>query len=428
MCKKIKYDMKKRRDTIGEDWFKVSREIREKVMKTGSSKYLNLIFGAIAIFFTGFPHIWSIYQPYAMEVTGWSRGQASMCFYIYFVTFVFGNILGGRLQDKYSPRISVISGGGIFTLSIFLSAFAFRPSPGFMYVTYGILQGFGQGMIYTTIISTVQKWFPKRTGLASGIIVGANAIFGFFMSPVSRKLLTLRGIEDTFLIMTGAIGFSWIFGSLFVCNPPDFKKMDNGEALPGKQYTSMEMIRTGKFYFMLCTLLFGLIPYLLVSPVAQTLLTDRGIGLSFAVGVVMTGSVCNAAVRLLLPAIADKTGRIICIKTVLVVAAAAMVLLAAAPVSFTGVAIVLLYSCYGGMMGTFPSFCSAVFGIKHSGENYGYLLFGLAAATLASPFIVNVVTKRGMGMETVFWIGAGCAITASFFLGMLENKLKKGSS
>lgn len=397
-------------------------------MKKSSSKYLNLTAGAVAIFFTGFPHIWSIYQPYAMEATGWSRGQASMCFYIYFVTFVFGNILGGRLQDKYSPGISVVSGGGIFTLSIFLSAFAFRPSPIFMYFTYGILRGLGQGMIYTTIISTVQKWFPKRIGFASGIIVGANAIFGFFMSPVSRKLLIEKGIEKTFLIMAGVIGVSWIFGSLFVCNPPDFKKTEMGKSLPGKQYTSMEMIRTGKFYFMLCTMFFGLIPYLLVSPVAQTIQTDRGIGLSFAVGIVMTGSGCNAAVRLLLPAIADKTGRVICIKTVLVVAAAAMILLAAAPVSFTGAAIVLLYSCYGGMMGIFPSFCSAVFGMKHSGENYGYLLFGLAAATLASPLIVNTVTKREMGMEIVFWIGAGCAIASSFFLGMLENKIKKGSS
>lgn len=31
-----------------------------------------------------------------------------------------------------------------------------------MYVTYGVMQGFGQGLIYTVIISTVQKWFPEE--------------------------------------------------------------------------------------------------------------------------------------------------------------------------------------------------------------------------------------------------------------------------
>lgn len=56
-----------------------------------------MIFGAFAIFFTGYPHVWSIYQPYVMEQAGWSQGQASMCFYLALSTFVFGNIVGGRM-------------------------------------------------------------------------------------------------------------------------------------------------------------------------------------------------------------------------------------------------------------------------------------------------------------------------------------------
>ena len=30
-----------------------------------------MIFGAFAIFFTGYPHVWSIYQPYVMEQAGY---------------------------------------------------------------------------------------------------------------------------------------------------------------------------------------------------------------------------------------------------------------------------------------------------------------------------------------------------------------------
>ena len=76
-----------------------------KKERTGAvTKYLILVFGAFAIFFTGYPHIWSIYQPYAMELTGWSQGQTSMCFYLSFVTFVLGNIVGGRIQDKTKSK------------------------------------------------------------------------------------------------------------------------------------------------------------------------------------------------------------------------------------------------------------------------------------------------------------------------------------
>lgn len=56
-----------------------------------------MIFGAFAIFFTGYPHIWSVYQPYVMKLAGWSQAEASFCFYLALATFVFGNIVGGRI-------------------------------------------------------------------------------------------------------------------------------------------------------------------------------------------------------------------------------------------------------------------------------------------------------------------------------------------
>lgn len=33
-------------------------------------RFLMMLTGAFAIFFTGFPHVWSIYQPYVTEGTG----------------------------------------------------------------------------------------------------------------------------------------------------------------------------------------------------------------------------------------------------------------------------------------------------------------------------------------------------------------------
>ena len=74
---------------------------------TGTQKkqrLLTMIFGAFAIFFTGYPHVWSIYQPYVMEQAGWSQGQASMCFYLALSTFIFGNIVGGRMQNRFKEK------------------------------------------------------------------------------------------------------------------------------------------------------------------------------------------------------------------------------------------------------------------------------------------------------------------------------------
>ena len=88
----------------------------ELTVKQKKQRLMTMIFGAFAIFFTGYPHVWSIYQPYVMEQAGWSQGQASMCFYLALSTFVFGNIIGGRLQDRYNPKMVVRVGGGIFAV------------------------------------------------------------------------------------------------------------------------------------------------------------------------------------------------------------------------------------------------------------------------------------------------------------------------
>lgn len=384
-------------------------------------KYVVLAAGAFAIFFTGYPHIWSLYQPYAMEAAGWTQAQASLCFYIYFITFVIGNIVGGRIQDRHGPRPAIIWGGGIFTAGILLSAAALRPSPLFMYLTYGVLQGFGQGMIYTTIISTAQKWFREKTGFASGVIVTANGLCGFFMAPISRKLLEHVGISRTFLLVGACIGVSWILGSIFIKSPSE--QEEGSIEYTGRQYKAAEMLRTKMFYFVFLTMLFGLIPYLLVSPFSQTIQLERGIGASVAVLSVMAGSVFNAAARLAIPSIADKVGRIICVKVVLLAAAAAMLLLAGASPYITPAVVVLVYACYGGIMGSFPSLCSGLFGMKYSGENYGFVMFGIGAATLLSPVITNGTLKIGFTMETVFLIGAFCAVAAFISLMLLEKEI-----
>lgn len=397
---------------------------------------LMMIFGAFAIFFTGYPHIWSIYQPYVTEQTGWTQGQASMCFYLALASFVFGNIIGGRIQDKQNPRLAVFIGGGIFAMGILLSAFLMIPSPLPIYLTYGVMQGFGQGMIYTTIISTAQKWFPGRTGFASGIVVTANGLCGFFLAPLSRQLLEFGGPKLTFFIIGIVIGISWILCSIFFYMPdPEWRRRAEAEAArekePGenfieqRQYTSAEMMRTKSFYLLLATMLFGLISYFMMSPVSQTYQIEAGIPASAAVGAVMFGSVMNAGTRLVLPTLSDKVGRIICIKGVLAVSVAAMLMLSVSRSYMTTAAIIMMYGCYGGIMGSFPSFTSSIFGIEHSGENYGFVMFGIVIATFGAPAIANLVTSKGFGMQTVFAIGTVFSVIAFLCMQMLNRERKK---
>ena len=406
----------------------------EMTAKQKKQRLLTMIFGAFAIFFTGYPHVWSIYQPYVMEQTGWSQGQASICFYLALSTFVFGNIIGGKLQNRYNARMVVWTGGGFFAAGILASAFLIVPSPIPMYLTYGVMQGFGQGMIYTAILATVQKWFPDRTGFASGVVVTANGLCGFFLAPLSRKLLEIDGPKKTFLIIGAAITLSWILCSIFFTSPENKRQMSDNRKkekteimYQTKQYTSAEMMRTKNFYLLLATMLFGLISYFMVSPVSQTYQTELGIPSAVAVSAVMLGSVVNAGARLILPTLSDKVGRIVCIKGVLIVAVIAMAVLTVSGSYAVTAAIVLMYGCYGGIMGSFPSFTSSIFGMKYTGENYGFVMLGIVIATFGAPMISGLVQQKGYGMNVVFGIGAGFAVAAFVCLTLLDRNLKAGS-
>ncbi len=401
---------------------------------TGTQKkqrLLTMIFGAFAIFFTGYPHVWSIYQPYVMEQAGWSQGQASMCFYLALGTFVFGNIIGGRMQSRFKEKTIVWIGGGIFAAGILASAFVIIPTPLPMYLTYGVMQGIGQGMIYTVILATVQRWFPDRTGFASGVVVTANGLCGFFLAPLSRKLLEAAGVQRTLLLIGTAVTVSWILCGLFFQAPE--KSLVNTQYPAGqkaaepemKQYTSREMVRTKNFYLLLATMFLGLSSYFMVSPVSQTYQIELGIPSAVAVSAVMFGSIVNAGARLVLPTLADKVGRIVCIKGVLIVAVIAMGMLAVTGSLAVTVSIILIYGCYGGIMGSFPSLTSSIFGMKYTGENYGFVMFGMVMATFGAPAISSLVSSSGYGMKVVFVIGAVFAAAAFVCLTLLGKNLAK---
>ncbi|MEG2732649.1 MAG: MFS transporter, partial [Clostridium sp.] len=129
--------------------------------------------------------------------------------------------------------------------------------------------------------------------------------------------------------------------------------------------------------------------------------------------------------RLVLPALSDKVGRIICIQGVLMVCMIAMASLSISDSYAVTGAIVLMYGCYGGIMGSFPSFTSSVFGIEHSGENYGFVMLGIVIATIGAPVITGLILGSGYGMQTVFRVGTIFAAVAFLCLMQLKKELNK---
>src|SRR3546814_11663542 len=100
-----------------------------------------------------------------------------------------GSYLGGRLQDRHGPRIVALGGGVIYAVGIVLASFTNGADDYWLVIVgYGVISGFGLGFAYIVPIAMLQKWFPDKTGLITGLAVGAFGFGAVLTSPVAQWL------------------------------------------------------------------------------------------------------------------------------------------------------------------------------------------------------------------------------------------------
>ena len=162
-----------------------------------------------------------------------------------------------------------------------------------------------------------------------------------------------------------------------------------------------------------------------VQEISPQIQIERGILQAVAVGSVMAGSILNAGIRLILPTLADRAGRITCIQGVLFVAMIAMLFLLSGNNRLITMAIILAYGCFGGIMGSFPSLSSEVFGLRYAGQNYGIIMSGIIIVTITSPVISNMILIHGLSEVVRFMTGFCFAVIALGFSMLLKKEINQ---
>jgi len=125
----------------------------------------------------------------------------------------FTGLASGAMVERFGWRIvtmlgSVISAGGFlassFTTDIYL-----------LYVTYGVLTGIGNGLMYVTSMVTVQHYFEKKRAMATGIAVSGSGmgtlVFGFLV----EFLISNFGWRNALRIEAGIMLLGVICGAVF---------------------------------------------------------------------------------------------------------------------------------------------------------------------------------------------------------------------
>ena len=132
---------------------------------------------------------------------GWiylTNAEAATPFSLCVLIFALFMIPGGRIQDKFGPKVGAITGGLFLALGCIIAGVT--KSYAGLIIGFGILGGIGMGIGYAAPTPAALKWFgPHKRGLIAGLVVGGYGGAALYISPLAAYLLSSGGITYSFV-------------------------------------------------------------------------------------------------------------------------------------------------------------------------------------------------------------------------------------
>ena len=369
-------------------------------MSTRNSRVMPVI-AAIAIqLCLGIAYIWSIFQTgISISIFNGDNAKAGLTFSLLLATLSIGSTVGGKLQDKYGSRKIVIIGGLILAAGFMGASFVTSSTPYLLWLTYGVLGGFGMGFTYSTTIACAQKWYPDKRGFITGIIVSALGFGGVIFTPIVERLIsgfggTGVGELKTFAILSIVFLVVCTAGGIFIKNPPKdylpegYTPPASGSSNSVYDYSPGQVLKMPQFYAITFALMLACMGGLMMIGFAKPIAIAKGMESTATVGVLVI-SMFNSFGRLFWGWVSDKLGRKRTIILLLCGTAILSLCVNLAEGYLIYVLIGLIGLFYGGFLSTFPAFTSDLFGPRYMATNYGMVLIGFGIGAVASSFIAG---------------------------------------
>lgn len=390
----------------------------------GGNRWLILAGGVLVQLAIGAVYAWSTFSkaiqadPSALELT---KVQATIPFEVAIGMIFVGTFLGGRIQDKQGPRLVALVGVTIYSIGIILASFARDAADLWLLVLgYGVLGGFGLGLAYIVPIAMLQKWFPDKRGLITGIAVGGFGFGAVITSPLAQRLIDSSDDfqqypTKVFLYLGIAYLVMGLVGASVFKNPPAGYTVGGATAAAkgaapastaGKDFTQQEAMRTPQWYLLTLILTISVTAGISLISVAAGTATDVA-GMSAAAAATLVGvmGLFNGGGRILWAAVSDKIGRMPAFIGILGLQGLALLAIphAGSAVAFY-VLCAIVYTCYGGAFGTLPSTAGDFFGVKNSGAIYGLMLIGWSIGGVVGPLLISWLIGEDQAYTLAFTV------------------------
>lgn len=341
---------------------------------------------------TGSVYSWSVFAgPMAGRLsllTGQSltASDLSIVFTVYSGMAIVMMVVGGALNNRYSPKLILLISGLAYGGGFLVSGMA--TSIGMLILGYGILCNIGGSLAYSCAIGNAVKFFPDRRGFAGGIVTATYGLSSMILSPIINALNLSAGVKTSFLTLGVCFLVVICLCSRFTERAPDEISAD--PAVCQVNCTWRQMLADRKFYVMYFIFFSaGFFGYMITSQ-ASAMGEHIGMSATAAAAGVSVLSLANAAGRVCAGSLSDKLGRVSTLTLMLLIAICGLLLLVVsdhggAVAFYLGVALVGLG--FGSFMGVFPGFTADQFGPKYNTFNYTLMFTSFSIAGMLSPIL-----------------------------------------
>ncbi len=403
------------------------------------NRWLILVAAIVINICIGTLYAWSVFAMPLGKLFGWAPPALALVFTLNHGLSPVAMIGGGYIQDKLGTKTTIIVGGLMFTIGLFLSGYVSQV--GHLYLTYSTLAGIGGGVIYAGNIGNTVKFFPDKRGLAAGLCAAGYGCGAMIVAPLASALIIQYGVLNTFQILGSAF-----FIIIAICisltkkapagyapkgwTPPVVSATATQPAASDKKWT--QMVGEGIWWVVMIMLFCGAMSGLMVlahaSPIGQSMFKLTPMNAAFFVSII---TLANALGRVGFGALSDKIGRSNTIMIMYVVSAISMLNLAFTS-SVTGFVAsgIGCGAVFGGFMGTMPTIISDRYGLKNFGVNYGITFIGFSLAAIFGPLTAAKVRVATGNYEQAFWIALAINVVGlvfAFIFRTMDVKSKKAA-
>jgi MFS family permease len=269
-----------------------------------------------------------------------------------------------------------------------------------LYVCFGIVAIGGTGFLIP-IVAAVAKWFVKRRGMMTSIVISAHGTCEMIVPPLSGWLIATQGWRNSYLILGSCVVVIILIAVQFIRRDPGQKGLSpygGAEVQPGDQsamlkgYSLREALRIKEFWILgilLFCLFFGhsfIYTHIVIHatglgiPRLSAVTIISIIGAMYIVSLNVSGNV------------ADRIGKRPVIITGFFLVSLVFLGLLAAKELWTFYLLAFLFGLgRGAVIAPMPLLVADIFGLKSLGVITGAIFFGLTASMMMGPIITGYI-------------------------------------